>query len=157
MTRFWVIVLLVCGIGLGAAPVWADRDASIYQDNAKIYLKEGLAHEQAGRYKDAIKAYNKSRQYKRSQTAVSNHLGVCHAHLRRYKQAAEHYTYSLWLNPKQVEIRAALGELYVTMKQFSLATKEYRALRFLDAGAAETLKHKIDVARASKKRRYWFW
>ncbi len=157
MTRFWMIALLACGIGIGAAPAWAGWDTSGYPDEAKVYFKEGLAHEQAGRYKDAIKAYNKSREYKRSQPAVSNHLAVCHTHLRRYKQAAEHYTHSLWVNPKQVEIRAALGELYVTMKKLSLATKEYHALRLLDAGAAEVLKHKIEVARSSKKRRFLFW
>ena len=157
MTRLWMIALLVCGIGVGAVPAWASWDTSAYPDEAKIYFEEGLAHEQAGRYTDAIKAYNQSRKYKRQQTAVFNHLAVCHTHLRRYKRAAEHYAHSLWLNPKQVKVRAALGELYVTMKKLPLATKEYHTLRFLDAGAAEALKHKIDVARSSKKRRYWFW
>lgn len=151
MTRVAVIVLLVLlGGTLGSPPAWArsSEETDTSSEQARAYFDEGLQHQKAERYQEAIRAYRKSLRYDPDQAEALSNLGFCYKSVGRYHKAIGYYREALRIDPNLAEAHEYLGEAYLGLGKVKLAKREYKILLRLDPDEADELKEHIDAALA---------
>jgi tetratricopeptide (TPR) repeat protein len=116
---------------------------------AKRAFDEGLTHQKAERFQEAIKAYEASLRYDENQPEALNNLGFCYKSLKRYQRAISYYRTAIRLRPDFAEAHEYLGEAYIGLGKLDLARKEYQWLKKSGSDEAEELKVKIDEAAAA--------
>ena len=125
------------------------RESPSEQEQAQTSFKEGLRHQEAKRFQEAIDAYQASLQHDPDQAETLNNLGFCYKALKRYQKAIGYYKDAIRLQPDLAEAHEYLGEAYLEMGKPKLAMQEYETLRKLGSDEADELKEKIDAAQAA--------
>ena len=118
-------------------------------EQARASFNEGLRHQEAKRFQEAIDAYQTSLRHDPDQAEALSNLGFCYKALKRYQKAIGYYKDAIRLKPDLAEAHEYLGEAYLEMGKPKLALQEYETLRKLGSDEADELKEKIDAAQAA--------
>ena len=142
---------LAAGVCVAAGAAWAlpSYNTPSKDRQAKTSFKEALAHQEAGRYAEAIDAYEQSLKHDPRQAETLSNLGFCHRKLKHYSRAVSAYKDALDINPDLAEAHEYLGEAYAEMGKLALAEREYKTLLKLDPDEANELRRKIDAQTAA--------
>jgi tetratricopeptide (TPR) repeat protein len=143
--------LIPVSLLLVAGSAWAlpsERTPSS-EEQAQASFQEGVRHQQAKRYQEAIDAYEASLRHDPNQAEALSNLGFCYKSLKRYQKAIGYYKDAIRLKPDLAEAHEYLGEAYLAMDKLKLALREYETLRKLGSDEADELKEKIDAAQAA--------
>ena len=146
-----MVSLLVLGVSAQAVLAFPSRQTPTESEQAQAAFKKGYHHQKAGRYQEAIEAYEKSLKHDPKQAEALNNVGFCYKSLKRYQKAIGFYKEALSINPQLAEAHEYLGEAYLAIGKRELAQREYQALLELDPKEAHELKEQLDAARGVKK------
>jgi tetratricopeptide (TPR) repeat protein len=82
-------------------------------DTAKVQFEQGNSHVEAGRWPEAVAAYQKAIELDPSLQAAYANLGVAYYQLGEFDRAASQYKKALELDPEDIEVSYNLGALYL--------------------------------------------
>jgi tetratricopeptide (TPR) repeat protein len=77
--------------------------------DARTWFEQGVAHQKAGRLREAERSFSAARKIAPDNFAVLGNLGVVHAQLGEYEQAIAAYREALKLNPSAHRLRLNIG------------------------------------------------
>ncbi|RPH76658.1 MAG: tetratricopeptide repeat protein, partial [Nitrospiraceae bacterium] len=100
----------------------------------------GLAHAQAGRWKDAEASFSKAVKFDPKNADAYVQLGHTYQQLQRYAEAVTAYRQATTLRPDDLEAFMSWGIAAVQIKQYSEATIAYRKATELDPKNGEAFK-----------------
>jgi Tfp pilus assembly protein PilF len=111
--------LLVCWTAL--APLQAmgqsrDPDAA---------FQRGVALQEAGRFAEAIKAYDEAIQTGSNYLVAYNNRGAAFGALKQYERAIPDFDLAIQLNPKYTEAYCNRGAAFGALKQYARAIKDF--------------------------------
>ncbi|MBD0372469.1 MAG: tetratricopeptide repeat protein [Pyrinomonadaceae bacterium] len=92
-----------------------------------------------GRYKEAVKAYEKAKARDAGLPKVRYNLGLAFVQMGKLSEAVREFKEAVRLKPEYAEARYNLGLAYLDLKEKELALEQQRELKSLDAGLAELL------------------
>lgn len=95
------------------AEVSAENDTVEVEASAEEQFKLGNSHYQAGRWEQAIVAYQKALELDPNFQAAYANLGVTYYQIQQFDLAASQYEKALELNPNDGEVAYNLGVLYL--------------------------------------------
>lgn len=152
MTRLLRLGAIALTLGLGsigveAATVW---ESSSESEEAQRWFTEGVQHQRAGRFQEAVRSYERSLRHDSKQPEVLSNLGFCYKNLERYEKAIRYYKEAIRLDPDLAEAHEYLGEAYLELGKLDLAQRQVTILRKLDPSEAEELARKLDDAREGR-------
>jgi tetratricopeptide (TPR) repeat protein len=95
------------------------------------WLEEGLAHHKAGRYEQALKAYEQIIQLDPGYARAYRSKGDVLFDLRRYEEALDPYQQAIRLAPDHARIHRNIGDILSRLKRYDEALLSYEeAIRF---------------------------
>ena len=102
----------------------------------------GLAHAQAGRWKEAEASFSKAVKFDPKDADAYVQLGHTYQQLRRYPDAVAAYRQATMLRPGDLEAVLSLGDASMRVRDYAEATKAYRQATDIDpksSGAYKSL------------------
>lgn len=142
--------ILVCSLAAPAAGhALPSKQSPSDKEQARASFEEGLRHQEAKQFQEAIDAYQASLRDDPNQAEALSNIGFCYKSLKRYQKAISYYKDAIRMKPDLAEAHEYVGEAYLEMGKPKLALREYDILRKLDPEDAEELKQKIDAAQAA--------
>jgi len=142
--RWGFLVMLALVVSPSVAGALVSERTSSDDEDAVRYFAEGLRHQEAKRFAEAISAYEQSLKHDARQAEALSNIGFCYKSLGRYHKAITYYKDAIHLDPQLAEAHEYLGEAYLGLGKLDLAKREYQRLLELDPEEAEELKEKID-------------
>jgi len=115
------LLLLAC-----CAVVLMPIQAAGQPRKADIALQRGVELQEAGRFNEAIKAYDEAIQLGSNYLLAYNNRGAAYAALKQYERAIPDFDRAIELNPKYAEAYCNRGAAFGALKQYE------RAIRDLD-------------------------
>lgn len=82
-------------------------------DSAEVQFELGNSHVQAGRWSEAVTAYQQAIELDPGLQAAYANLGVAYYQLGEFDRAASQYKKALELDPEDIEVAYNLGALYL--------------------------------------------
>jgi Flp pilus assembly protein TadD len=113
-----------------------EKAASKDANSKEIQFNLGLAYAQAGRYQEAVQAFEAALTLGADASTHSN-LGVVYYKMGRLEDAVAQYQEALKLNPGDAEVRSNLAAAYVQLGRLDEAQAEYEKALALVPGLAE--------------------
>ena len=137
-------VMAAVALGVGPSAALQSQRTTTDSEQAQTAFEEGLRHQQAGRYQQAIEASGRSLKHDPHQAEALNNLGFCYKSLKPYHKAIGYYKDALAIDPNLAEAYEYLGEAYLGLGKVAQARREYQILLTLDPEEAEELQGQID-------------
>ena len=96
------------------------------QLKAAAQYKLGIAELYAGKYPDALIAFEKARELTPDDAKIYNALGLIYFRQGKYSQAADAFLRTLQLDPNFADAHNNLGKVYAQIGQWDKAIMQYR-------------------------------
>ena len=125
------LAVLGCSIALGASP-----SAAVQPETADAAFGRGVALQEAGRFPEAIKAYDEAIQLGADHSVAFNNRGAAHGALKQYARAISDFDRALELSPAYAEAYCNRGAAYGALKQYDRAISDLDKAIALDASYA---------------------
>ena len=108
-------LLMPWALVVSAPAGWAavSKQTQSPSEQAQTYFAEGVGHQKAERYDQAIRAYKQSLKHDRTQAEALSNLGFCYRKLGSFRRAVQYYRKAIRLDPELAEAYEYLGEAYL--------------------------------------------
>lgn len=144
---FWAMSHNAYAAGTSPQPSESNADK---RTKANVYFEEGQRLEDAGKYKEASKKYEKSVEADSTYAEAWSNLGHTYRKMGDFKKAVNAYNKAIKINPGLAEAHEYLGEAYAEKGKFDLAEKELKILRKLGSNEADELEAFIAKMKAKQ-------
>jgi len=134
----------------GFAQALVNALAPVPQKTKEQWLKEGDDHRIAGRYKEAIAAYDCAIQLDSNHALAYYNRGTTYRDLKEYQKALADYTRAIDLNPNSALAYGARGRTYYYLKDYQRAVKDFDRSLELDSSQTWFTSQKDDAYRQLK-------
>ena len=128
------------------------------RNDATIWNKVGIAHQQMQNSGAARKAYKEAMRIKKDFAEPWNNMGTTYYLEQRPKKSLKWYRQAIKLSPNNASFHINLGTAYYAMKKIEMALEEYRAALSLDP---TVLSHRSSIGTTMQARaadaRYFFY
>ena len=121
------------------------------QKTKEQWFDEGDAHNDAGRYAEALAAYSQALQLDPTDDAAWNNKGIALNHLKRYEEALAAYDRSLQLDPHDALVWYNKGMAFNHLKRYQEALAAYNHAIQLNPNDADAWNGKGWVLRGLKR------
>lgn len=142
---FWALLQNVHAAG---APANTGTTATGKRENANVHFEKGLKLQEAGKYKEASKKYEKAVKADNTYAEAWSNLGYTYRKQGHFDNAVKAYKKAIVLSPDLAEAHEYLGEAYAELGKFDLAENELNILRELDSHEADELEQFIAKSKA---------
>lgn len=95
--------------------------------DATFYYEQGLASYRAGRYDEAVVAFESATKLKTDFAEAHNNLGYCYYILGQHQKATEALSRAIQLKPDLAVAYSNLGNVYIALRQSKLAILSFEA------------------------------
>lgn len=100
------------------------------------WLGEGLTHHKAGRYEQALKAYEQAMQLDPGYARAYRSKGDVLFDRRRYEEALDTYQQAILLDPNHARIHRNIGDILSRLKRYDEALAAYEEAILIEPGNA---------------------
>jgi serine/threonine protein kinase len=132
-------------------PISPNRVTSIAHKSPEEWLEEGNAHYNAGRYQEAIAAYDSAITLDPMYIDAYNNRGWTHYELEKYQKAIADYSSAIELNPNFCWPYNNRGLAYADLDQYQRAIVDYNKAIELDPNEATAYYNRGDAYYALKE------
>jgi tetratricopeptide (TPR) repeat protein len=108
-----------------AAAVEHSKPRAVSQKTKEQWFDEGFAFRNAGRYKEAIGAYNRAIKLDPGYATAYYNRGNTYFELKEYARAIEDYNRAIELNPTDADAYNNRGNAYKALKEYARAVEDY--------------------------------
>ena len=125
------LAVLGCSIALAASTCAAGQPEA-----ANAAFERGIALQEAGRFPEAIKAYDDAIQLGADNSVAFNNRGAAYGALKQFARAISDFDRALELSPAYAEAYCNRGAAYGALKQYDRAVRDLDKAIALDASYA---------------------
>lgn len=120
------VLIISLGVAILLAGCGPSMSLEEKQQRAEAQYKLGIAELYAGKYPDALIAFEKSREWTPNDPKIYNALGLIYFRQQKYSRAIEAFQKTLQLDPNFADAHNNLGKVYAQMGNWDKAIMEYR-------------------------------
>lgn len=113
-------------------------------------LSKAYKKQQIGKYRKAIKIYNKIIEIEPKFNQVYINLGFCFRKIGEYKKAIKNYKKAIKIDPKSTKPYMALGRIYIKVGEFDKANLIQKKLKEIQPREANKLLKEINSHKVKK-------
>jgi tetratricopeptide (TPR) repeat protein len=130
------LLILTMTIGIPVTAMAAGSSSSSYQPSSFATAEKAV---KAGKYKRAVKLFNKEVKRDATNADAWNYLGFSNRKLQNYDASLVAYKKALAINPKHLGANEYLGELYLQTDKVAKAKTQLAALGQICGSGCEEL------------------